>query len=171
MPPITPYTGSLAGREPLAAMRDAIARYEAITAGWTAADFERSYAEGKWSARLILVHLAQTEIALGFRARMTLVTPNYTSVNFAQDEWLTGELATDAATARQAFLALSRLNQQFFATLSREQLDTTLTHPEYGPLTVDWILHQMAGHYWHHLGQFEQIVAGTRDSRPPRGSR
>ncbi len=158
MPQTTPYSGALAGREPLAAMRDATGRYEAITAGWTVQDFERSYADGKWSARQILVHLAQTEIALGFRARMTLVTPNYTSMNFAQDQWLASEQSTDAATARHAFLALSRLNQLFFANLSREQLDTALTHPEYGPLTVDWILHQMAGHYWHHLGQLEQIV-------------
>lgn len=160
MPPITPYTGSLAGREPLAAMRDALARYGAITAGWTDADFERSYAPGKWSARLILVHLTQTEVALGFRARMTLAMPGFTSTNFAQDAWLASESSTDAETARAAFFGLSRMNQAFFAHLTRAQLETTLSHPEYGPLTVDWILHQMAGHYWHHLGQFEQIHAG-----------
>jgi hypothetical protein len=138
-------------------MRDAVARFDAITAPWSEADYERSYAAGKWSARLILTHLAQTEIALGFRARMTLVVPHYTSMNFDQDAWLGSESGTPALTVREAFLAMSRLNQAFFASLSREQLDTTLTHPEYGPLTVDWILHQMAGHYWHHLGQFEKI--------------
>jgi hypothetical protein len=158
MPPVTPYSGALAGREPLAAMRDAIARFESIIAPWSAADYERSYAPGKWSARLILTHLAQTEVALGFRARMTLATPNYTSMNFDQDAWLANESSATAATVRDAFFALSRMNQAFFAALSREQLDTRLTHPEYGPLTVDWILHQMAGHYWHHLAQFETIA-------------
>lgn len=162
MAPSTPYSGALAGRAPLAAMHDAIARVEALTAGWTGSDFERSYAPGRWSARLILTHLAQTECALGFRARMTLATPNYTSMNFDQDAWLANETTIDGPTALQAFLALSRLNQAFFAALSREQLDTKLTHPEYGPLTVDWILHQMAGHYWHHLAQFEQIAKHAR---------
>ncbi len=160
--PTTPYSGALAGREPLIAMHDAVARVEVITDSWSATDFERSYAPGKWSARLVLVHLAQTEIALGFRARMTLANPNYTSMNFDQDAWLSSEQTTDAATARQAFVALSRLNQRFFAGLSRAQLDTTLTHPQYGPLTVDWILHQMAGHYWHHLAQLEQIAKSSR---------
>src|SRR4051812_34894067 len=159
MAPSTPYSGALAGREPLAAMGDAVARFDAITGGWSDSDFERSYAPGKWSARQILTHLTQTDIALGFRARMTLVTPNYTSLNFDQDAWLSTEGSTSAATVRQAFLALSRFNQAFFGGLSRAQLDTTLTHPEYGPLTVDWILHQMAGHYWHHLAQFETINA------------
>ena len=158
MAPVTPYSGALAGREPLAAMRDAIARFEAITASWSDADYERSYAAGKWSARLIFTHLAQAEIALGFRARMTLAVPNYASLNFDQDAWLASESTTPASEVRAAFFAISRMNQTFFASLSREQLDTVLMHPEYGPLTVDWILHQMAGHYWHHVAQFEKIA-------------
>lgn len=162
MTPSTPYSGALAGRAPLEAMREAITRFEALTAAWSTADFERSYAPGKWSARLILTHLAQTEVALGFRARMTLATPNYTSMNFDQDAWLANETAIDGRTALHAFLSLSRMNQLFFAALSRQQLDTELTHPEYGPLTVDWICHQMAGHHWHHLAQFEQIAKHVR---------
>ena len=159
MPPTTPYSAALNHREPLGAMRDAIARIETLTSGWTAAEFEREYAPGKWSARLVLVHLAQTDIALGFRARMTLVTPGFTSQNFDQDAWLSRERSVDGPTALHAFVALSRLNQSFFAGLSRADLAATLTHPEYGPLTVDWILHQMAGHYWHHLAQLEQLAA------------
>ena len=37
--------------------------------GWTAADFERTYAPGKWSIRVVLIHLAQTELALTTRVR------------------------------------------------------------------------------------------------------
>ncbi len=70
--PTTPYTPDLAGREPLQAMRDTAARIAGIVATWTPAQFERSYAPGKWSARLILIHLAQAELALGYRARMAL---------------------------------------------------------------------------------------------------
>ena len=45
------------------------------------------------------MHLAQTEIALGFRARMTLVTPGFTSQNFDQDAWLLHERSVDGPTA------------------------------------------------------------------------
>ena len=48
-------------------------------------DFERSYAPGKWSARQILTHLAQSEIALSYRVRMALTTPGYAAQAFDQD--------------------------------------------------------------------------------------
>ena len=71
----TPYSEDLGDREPLSAMNDAADRVRSLAGGWTAAQFERTYAPGKWTARQILTHLAQTEIALGNRARMALATP------------------------------------------------------------------------------------------------
>jgi hypothetical protein len=41
--------------------------------------------------------------------------------------------------------------------LSTEDRATPLSHPEYGRLTVDWMIHQMAGHQVHHLRQLERI--------------
>jgi hypothetical protein len=64
MAPTTSYSKDLADREPLAAMRDNRARLTALTRGWTAADYERTYAPGKWTARQVVTHLAQTELAL-----------------------------------------------------------------------------------------------------------
>jgi hypothetical protein len=61
------------------------------------------------------------------------------------------------AEALNAFLALGTMNRAFFDGLSASERATTLSHPEYGVLTVDWILHQLAGHQIHHLAQVEQI--------------
>jgi hypothetical protein len=33
-----------------------------------------------------------------------------------------------------------------------------LTHPEYGALTVQWIVDTIAGHELHHLAQLEAIA-------------
>jgi hypothetical protein len=41
--------------------------------------------------------------------------------------------------------------------LTPEQLARPFTHPEYGALTVSWILEQMAGHDIHHLKQFQAV--------------
>jgi len=160
MPPQTPYTQALAGREPIAALRDTSSRIGEIARRWSPADFERSYAPGKWSARQILVHLAQTELALGTRARHALTTPNYAAQSFDQDKWMARESGLDGPTALNAFLALAAMNQALFASLSPADRETALTHPEYGALSVDWIVHQMAGHQIHHLGQLEQISSG-----------
>ena len=179
MPPQTPYTKDLGDREPIAAMRGSADRYRQLLAGWTPAQFERACAPGKWTARQIMIHLAQTELALGNRARMALATPNYAAQAFNQDDWMAIEsgrsggsggsgLPTEARSAKvgglsgaealDAFLALVTMNRAFFDGLSPAERATTLSHPEYGALTVDWILHQLAGHQIHHLAQLEVIA-------------
>ncbi len=158
MPPTTPYTPDLDNREPIAAMRDAAARIRAIAIEWRPEQFERSYAAGKWSARQILIHLAQTEIALGYRARMALTTPGYAAQSFDQDPWMARESKTSGQDALDGFLGVTAMNVSLFATLSDADRAVTLSHPEYGSLTVDWIIHQMAGHQIHHLKQLETIA-------------
>jgi hypothetical protein len=157
MPPETPYTADLAGRDPIEAMEGTRAAVEGLTRAWTPADFERPYAAGKWSARRVLIHLAQTELALGTRARMALSTPSYVAQNFDQNAWIVLDEGLAGRAAVEAFLAVGRMNIGLFRSLSPEARQTGLSHPEYGMLTVDWILHQMAGHQIHHLRQLEQI--------------
>ena len=180
MTPTTPYSADLSDREPLAAMREAIERMGALMAAWTPAQFDRTYAPGKWTARLILIHLAQTELALGNRARMALATPNYAAQSFDQDRWMdiesggagrSGGLASpklggvepsegglSGMAALEALGAVNAMNRALFASLSAADRATPFSHPEYGALTVDWIIHQMAGHLLHHLVQFETIA-------------
>jgi hypothetical protein len=103
------------------------------------------------------MHLAQSELALGARARMALSTPNYTAQPFDQDVWMTREPALSGRDALETFMVLTRMNTALFASLAAADRATPLAHPEYGALTVDWIIHQMAGHQIHHLRQLEQI--------------
>lgn len=159
MPPTTPYSSDLGERDPILAMRESAARYRAIAGHWPPAQFERSYAPGKWTARQLLVHLAQTELALGTRARMALATPNYVAQNFDQDAWVGLERGLSGRDALDVFLALTAMNRSLFETLSPAERATSLAHPEYGALTVDWIVHQLAGHQIHHLRQIEAIDA------------
>jgi len=157
MAPVTPYSADLAGRDPIEAIGDTIARIEAMTANWTPAEFERSYAPRKWSARLILTHLAHSEIAFGTRARMALTVTDYAAQSFDQDLWMARESDLNGRAAANAYLSTSRMNLAFFEGLSDADLSTPFSHPEYGSLTVDWILHQTAGHQIHHLDQLALI--------------
>jgi DinB family protein len=163
----TPYSADLGSREPLTTMREVTERVSTLASHWTPAQFERAYAPGKWTARQILIHLAQTEIALGNRARMALATPNYVAQAFSQDSWMAFEAGTDGSrgsggasgeVALTALVAMNTLNRKLFESLTGEQRATPFSHPEYGALTVDWLIHQMAGHLLHHLAQLEQIT-------------
>ena len=155
----TPYSADLGGRDPIAALRDGAERIAALTRDWTRAQFERSYAPGKWSARQILIHLAQTEMALGCRARMALAAPGYTAQAFDQDQWIALDAAASGRAAADALTALNAMNRALFASLSDADRATPFSHPEYGALTVDWLVHQVAGHLLHHLKQLETIAS------------
>jgi hypothetical protein len=98
-------------------------------------------------------------MALGARARMALATPNYVAQPFDQDQWVALEARLGGRDALDAFYAASQMNVTLFGSLSTTQRAITLSHPEYGGLTVDWIIHQMAGHQIHHLRQLEAIAA------------
>ena len=60
MAPTTPYTKELGDRDPVVALHETPDRIRALASQWSPAQFERTYAPGKWSGRQILIHLAQT---------------------------------------------------------------------------------------------------------------
>lgn len=157
MPPTTQYSKYLGDFEPLATIRRNVDRVRALAGGWTPEQFARTYAPGKWDARQILTHLAHTEMALGNRARMALSTPNYVAQKFDQDSWVARESRVSGLEALEAFVALARLNSALFEALSLADRQIAMSHPEYGTITVDWIIHLLPGHQLHHLEHLEQI--------------
>jgi uncharacterized damage-inducible protein DinB len=157
MPVANPYAEDLGDRVPIEALADTADHIRRLVERWSADDCERSYAPGKWSARQILVHLAQTELALSTRARFALAQPGYSAQAFSQDDWLSIDGGADARTALAAYTSLRSLNLAMWKRLTQEQLDRAFSHPEYGDLTVGWIMAQMAGHDIHHLKQLHAI--------------
>ena len=154
-----PYGADLGDRDALDALGETPARIRSAVERWSDAQFERSYAPGKWSVRKILIHLAQTELALGTRARFALSQPGYTAQPFSQDDWLPLDASVDARTALDVYTTLRRLNLAMFRSAGPERRDRLFTHPEYGALNVGWIANQMAGHDIHHLKQIETVNA------------
>jgi len=152
-----PYGDDLGARAPLDALAETPTHLRRLVERWGEADFERTYAPGKWSFRKVLVHLAQTELALTTRARFALSQDRYVSQAFSQDDWMAIDNQADARTALEAYVTLRQFNLAMWRALTPEQIDRPFTHPEYGDLTVGWIMAQMAGHDIHHLKQFQLI--------------
>lgn len=152
-----PYGAELGERDPLIALEQTPGEIRRVVESWTPDRFEKSYAPGKWSARRVLVHLAQTELALGTRVRFALSQEGYAAQSFSQDDWLDADDGIDGKSALEAYLALRRMNVALFRRLSPAQRNRAFTHPEYGSLTVWWVATQLAGHDIHHLRQLESI--------------
>ena len=152
-----PYAEALGSLDPLKALAETPRTIKALTTRWTARQWQTAYAPGKWTARQILVHLAQTELALTTRVRYGASQIGYVAQPFDQDAWLSLDQA-DGATALDTYMALRRFNLAMFKGLTPKLLRQPFTHPEYGALTPDWVMAQLAGHELHHLNQLKQIV-------------
>jgi len=157
MPPTTNYSKYLGDQEPLSTIRRNVDAIRTLTRGWTPQQFERSHAPGKWTARQVLIHLAQTELALGNRARMALSIPNYVAQSFDQDRWIGRDMRLGGQEAVETLAALARFNLALFEGLSAADREIAMAHPEYGTITVDWIIHLLPGHQLHHLGQLQEV--------------
>jgi len=153
-----PYAEPLGGRDPLQALGDTPDKIREVVSQWSDAQWNSSYEPGKWTGREILVHLAQSELALTTRVRFALSEPAYRAQPFSQDAWMANESGADGRTALDAYLALRRLNVLLFRSLTPEQRHRTFQHPEYGELTPEWVAAQLAGHDLHHLAQLKRIV-------------
>lgn len=162
MPTANPYAsflGDLDAREVIRATpHNLIHLADRLGAG----GFERSYAPGKWTARMILCHLADCEIAFGFRIRQTLAEENHTVQPFDQEAWAQpyGKPSFHAQTALQVFCDLRGWDVVLVDSLAPEVFGRRVNHPERGEMTLQTLLETMAGHDLNHLRQLETI-AGT----------
>lgn len=164
-----PYERFVKG-DVLACLRETPARIEALTGAWTPADFERSYAPGKWSARIILIHLAQAELVFSTRLRFALAQPGYVVQPFDQDPWAAIERDAPADAALAAYLGVRRLNTPLWQSLTPDQRRQRFRHPEHGEIDVEWQLRLIAGHELNHLPQLETIHAGRQGAAPNPGA-
>jgi len=119
----------------------------------------RAYASGKWTARQIFSHLADAEIAVGFRLRQALAENDYVVQPFDQDRWARRYADLDGQAAARAFCALRPWNVALVRTLTPSDLARPAMHPERGMESVEIIVKMLAGHDLNHLAQLEQIAA------------
>jgi hypothetical protein len=157
--PQNPYAQDLGSLDPLTALAETPERIRALVEGWSVTQWEQRYAPGKWTARQVIVHLAQTELALTARVRFAASQDGYVAQAFSQDDWLPLDEHADARTALGAYTALRKLNVVMFRNMTAAQRARPFTHPEYGQLTPEWVAAQMAGHDIHHLKQLETITS------------
>ncbi len=155
---LNPYERFLGDRDPVDILADVPVRIEEMAAAWTPDRYERSYAPGKWTARQILLHLAETEAMMSVRIRMALAEDEVTFQPYDQDSWLRREPAgATGALALAAFLSMRALELPLFRSLTPADRARPCRHPERGPMTVDTVLRTLAGHDLNHLAQLEQI--------------
>jgi hypothetical protein len=154
------YSKYIGGQDPVRFLEETSVQIDRLVRSWPRQRDEQSYAPGKWTARQLLVHLANIEMVFSIRLRFALTSDGYVVQSFEQDDWMRVEPPMPALTALDAYLGMRRMNLQLCRALTPDQRKRTLTHPEFGVIDIDWLLAWCAGHERHHLPQLEAIATG-----------
>jgi DinB superfamily len=118
-------------------------------AGATNDELDARPAPGKWTAREVVHHLADSEMTAAIRLRMLLAVDHPQIVGFDQDEFarrLYYDRPTEASL--DAFKAARRATAELLERMSEAELQREGTHTEHGPYTAErWLeIYSMHAH-------------------------
>ncbi len=155
---LNPYRNFLGARDPLEVMAATPDTLRSLAGQLLGPKINLSYAPGKWTARQILCHLADCEIAFAFRLRQAAAEKDHIIQPFDQDAWSAHYADGDPAQALEVFSVVRGWNVAFVNNQPEGILNKSVTHPERGAMTFGTILQTMGGHDLNHLGQLETIA-------------
>ena len=154
-----PYGKFVVGKDPLAMLEGHPRLISELAQEIGEAGLEKSYAAGKWSGRFILAHLADCEVAFGFRWRQVANSAGGVLQPFDQDAWARNYAKLEAKWALGAFITARLWNLEFLKTLPTEAFANSAMHPERGELTLQNLIEITAGHDVNHMEQLEMLVS------------
>ncbi len=115
---------------------------------------------GRWSLAQVLAHLADTEIAFGWRMRITLTQDRAPLHGFDEGAWVTrfGYADADAMDAFRTFAALRSWNLRVWRATTDDDLTRIAVHSERGPESFETLRSMIAGHDLRHRRQVDRIL-------------
>ncbi len=156
-----PYAKWLGSHDPFTVAAATPGKLYSMLAPLIAANDERLNQRpvpGKWCIREIVAHLADCEIAFGFRLRQGMAAPEVAMQPFDQEVWAERYAVYDAAAALSTFITLRNWNMLFLKTIEATEWAVVVSHPERGAGTFRVLVETMAGHDVNHLEQIERLL-------------
>jgi len=160
--PSSPYARYVGSLDAVGVLRTSLDDYRTVVPRLTAAEWATPYAPGKWTARQIMVHVAQWEMIFGMRVRLGLGVAGYMVQPIERDDLMREGDVVDGPTAWAAFEGARRMNLAFAQSLSDADRRRRVKHPEHGEIDVEYMLVTLAGHAVHHYLQLAALSAAAR---------
>jgi uncharacterized damage-inducible protein DinB len=167
-PPKSDYVADtvalLGNTDPLVVLTETPAWIAARVEGLSHAALHQPEADGKWSLTQVLAHLADTEIAYGWRARIMLTEHHPPLHGFDENVWMTrfNCASSDPAEALHTFTALRHWNGRVWSCATDDDLKRMGVHAERGPESFDLLRRLAAGHDLRHRRQIERLLKVVR---------
>jgi len=145
------------------------AGYEVVAAalaGATDAELDVHPGPGKWSAREIVHHLADSEMTAAIRLRLLIATERPQIVGFDQEEFarrLYYDRPIEASV--EAFKSARRTTAEILDRMSEAEWAREGTHSEHGRYTVERWLEIYAAHAHNHAEQIRVARGAAQQQR------
>jgi len=153
-----PYATYLRNQDPMEVLSATAQRLHELAHQFGDAHINQPIAPGKWSPRELFIHLADCDLAFGFRYRQALGEENHLVQPFDQDRWAKSYAVYDAHQAIQTFAVLRNWNLTLLRSVTPEQMSKPMRHPERGSETFHRLLEINAGHDINHLQRLEAVL-------------
>ena len=121
------------------------------------AKLDTPYREGGWTARQVVHHVADSHMNAFIRMRLALTEENPTIKPYREAEWakLADSRTEDPALSVNLLEALHARWHTLLTSLKDADFARPATHPENGPVSIDWFLQLYAWHGRHHVGHLK----------------
>jgi hypothetical protein len=127
-------------------LRDALAALPASA-------IDTPYRPGGWTARQVVHHFADSHVNAYMRIKLALTEDSPTIKTYEEQIWaeLPDGRTADVAPSLSIVDGVHQRLSILLNSLSTEQFGRTAKHPQWGSITVDWLLQMYAWHCRHHL--------------------
>lgn len=134
----------------------------AALAGITDEELDRAPADGSWSPRQVVHHLADSEMTSAIRLRRLLAEEDPVVLGYDEEHWARALRyeARPIGPALDAFGAARATTLQLLELMTEEQWGRSGTHSESGAYDVERWLRIYAGHAHDHAGQIRAARGG-----------
>ncbi|MDQ2792485.1 MAG: DinB family protein [Bacteroidota bacterium] len=141
-----------AGQSPHEALRQQPQEIHAVFAGLSEAQAEKTYADGKWSLKEMLLHQIDSERIFAYRALRFARADGQDLHGFEQDDYVAHSCANarTSASLLAEYDAVRAATIALFDTFGEAELNRRGT-ANGGPATVRALLYIIPGHERHHL--------------------
>jgi hypothetical protein len=157
--------GNVEGLDPRKIEAETPKKLERLIRGVPKPKLRKRPAPDKWSVAEILAHLADSEIARGWRMRQILGAPGTPVQAFDQNVWaVSGHYEKrDPHKSVELFRVLREANIALLKSLTPEQWKHHGMHAERGQESIEHIVRLNAGHDINHIKQVERIVRAKKN--------
>ena len=117
------------------------------------------YREGGWTARQVVHHLADSHMNAYTRIKLALSEDSPAIKTYEEQIWaeMPDGKSADPAISMAILDGVHRRLAIQLEALTPDQFARTATHPQWGTMTVDFLVQLYAWHSRHHVGHIRQI--------------